>query len=168
MEVAPALEKVINQGRFFPLMIVQYQKLKVWQSAYNFVLKIYETVEKFPSYEDNNITSQLRRAATCLPLNIAEGSGARSPKIFLNYLIFAYRSSREIETLLMLARDLKYLDESKYSEVNDDLQNFTKMLVGYMDYLEKDYIQSNRKKDLTHFYRQKKEGFLKKNFDSLA
>ncbi|MEK6950191.1 MAG: four helix bundle protein [Nanoarchaeota archaeon] len=149
-------------------MIAQYQKLKVWQSAYNFVLKVYTIVETFPSYEDNNITSQLRRAATCLPLNIAEGSGARSPKIFLNYLIFAYRSSREIETLLLLARDLKYLDEARYNEVNNDLQDFTKMLVGYMDYLERDYIGSSRKKDLTHFYRQKKEGFVSKNFEHLA
>lgn len=149
-------------------MIAQYQKLEVWKSAYNFVLKVYNAVEKFPSFEDNNITSQLRRAATCLPLNIAEGSGARSPKIFLNYLIFAYRSSREIETLLMLARDLKYFDEQKFTELNGDLQNFVKMLVGYMDYLERDYIKTDRKKDLTHFYRQKREGFVTKNFEALA
>lgn len=149
-------------------MIAQYQKLEVWKSAYNFVLKIYNAVEKFPPFEDNNITSQLRRAATCLPLNIAEGSGARSPKIFLNYLIFAYRSSREIETLLMLARDLKYFNEQKYNELHDNLQNFVRMLVGYMDYLERDYIKTDRKKDLTHFYRQKREGFVTKNFESLA
>src|SRR3989344_5521321 len=95
-------------------MIAQYQKLEVWKSAYNFVFNIYNAVEKFPPYEDNNITSQLRRAATCLPLNIAEGSGARSPKIFLNYLIFAYRSSREIEALLMLSKALAYMTEKQF------------------------------------------------------
>ncbi len=149
-------------------MFVQYQELKIWQFSYDFVLNVYRAVENFPKHEDNNITSQLRRAATCLPLNIAEGSGARSPKIFLNYLIFAYRSSREIETLLLLARDLKYFSEGEYQELHGDLENFTKMLVSYMNYLEKDYIQNNRKKDLTHFYRQKKEGLVRKNFDSLS
>ena len=68
----------------------------------------------------------------------------------------------------MLARDLKYFDESKYTNLNNDLQNFVRMLVGYMDYLERDYIKSARKKDLTHFYRQKREGFVAKNFEHLA
>ncbi len=149
-------------------MHVQYQKLKIWQCAYNFVLKVYKKVESFPKYEENNITSQLRRAATCLPLNIAEGSGAHSPKIFLNYLIFAYRSSREIETLLMLSRDLGYLTIESYGELQNDLGEFVKMLVGYMNYLEKEYIKSDRKKDLSHFYRQKKEGMVKEDMGPLA
>ena len=69
-------------------MHIDYKKLEIWRLAYDFVLDIYRAVEKFPKYEENNITSQLRRAATCLPLNIAEGSGERSYRIFLNYLIF--------------------------------------------------------------------------------
>lgn len=148
-------------------MNIQYQKLEIWQRAYDFVLKVYSAVAKFPSYEDNNITSQLRRAATCLPLNIAEGSGARSAKIFLNYLIFAYRSSREIETLLLLSRDLKYLTEEQFLELNEDLDAFVRKLWSYMNFLEKDYIGNDRKKDLTFFYRHKKEG-MKEDLGSLA
>ena len=138
------------------LMHVDYKKLDIWKLAYNFVLEIYSAVEKFPHFEENNITSQLRRAVTCLPLNIAEGSGARSPKIFLNYLIFAYRSVRETETLLLLSKDLKYMDEVKYSQLWCSLDLFTRKLVAFMNYLEKDVIKTNRRKDLSHFYRQNK------------
>ncbi|HLC75229.1 MAG TPA: four helix bundle protein [Candidatus Nanoarchaeia archaeon] len=137
-------------------MYIDYKKLEIWQMAYDFVLQIYGTVEKFPKYEENNITSQLRRAATCLPLNIAEGSGARSHKIFLNYLIFAYRSVRETETLLMLSKELKYFDEAEYSRLWCALDLFTRKLVAYMNYLEKDVIKYDRKKDLSHFYRHHK------------
>ncbi len=149
-------------------MIVQYQKLEIWKHAYDFVLKVYHVVENFPKYEENNITSQLRRAATCLPLNIAEGSGARSAKIFLNYLIFAYRSSREIETLLLLSKDLGYLSHEQFTDLHGDLDVFVRRLVSYMKYLENDYINSNRKKDLTPFYRQKMEGMVKQDLGRLA
>src|SRR3989344_2737949 len=135
-------------------MYIDYKKLEIWQMAYDFVLQIYGTVETFPKYEENNITSQLRRATTCLPLNIAEGSGSQSPKIFLNYLIFSYRSARETETLLMLSRDLQYLDESSYSKLWCALDLFSRKLVAYMRYLEDDVIKGKRKKDLSHFYRQ--------------
>lgn len=138
-------------------MIIQYQNLRIYHAAHAFVLKIYKLVEKFPSLEDNNLTSQLRRAATCLPLNIAEGSGANSPKIFLNYLIFAYRSSREVEAALLLAKDLHYLSDEEFNQIHTELTEFMKMLVGYMKYLETDYIGSNRKKDVTLFYRQQRE-----------
>jgi four helix bundle protein len=134
---------------------LKYQNLEVWKLAYAFVLKIYGVVEKFPAIEDNNLTSQLRRATTCLPLNIAEGSGARSPKIFLTYLVFAYRSSKEIETCLMLARDLKYLSLEEFDNLWNDLNKFEGKLYSYMEYLEKDV--GERKRDLTFHYRQKRE-----------
>jgi four helix bundle protein len=139
-------------------MYVDYRKLEIWKRAYGFTLEIYRTVESFPEYESMNITSQLRRAATCLPLNIAEGSGARSPRIFLNFLIFAYRSSREIETLLMLSRDLKYVSIKRFDELSDMLDAFVRMLSNYMNYVEKEHIRGNRKRDFTNFFLQKKEG----------
>ena len=87
-------------------MFVEFKNLEVWRLAYNFTLKIYKVVEPFPAYEDGNIKSQLRRAATSLPLNISEGSGANSAKMFMTYLIFAYRSTKELETLLLLSKNL--------------------------------------------------------------
>src|SRR3989344_8610593 len=102
-------------------MFVEFKNLEVWRLAYNFTLKIYKVVEPFPSYEDGNIKSQLRRAATSLPLNISEGSGANSAKMFMTYLIFAYRSTKELETLLLLSKDLGYLTREKFEEVLGEL-----------------------------------------------
>src|SRR3989344_6057040 len=96
-------------------MFVDYKKLNIYHDAHSFVLDTYELVKSFPSFEDNNLTSQLRRAATCLLLNIAEGSGARSNKIFLNYCIFCYRSCLETQAALALARDLNYITEQQYT-----------------------------------------------------
>ena len=148
-------------------MNINYKKLEVWNLSYEFVLNVYRAIEHFPRHEDNNITSQLRRAATCLPLNIAEGSGARSPRIFLNFLIFAYRSSREIEALLMLSKALTYLSEEQFDKLYKDLDLFIRKLSAYMNYLENDVIIDKRKKDLSHFYRHHRES-MREQIGALA
>ena len=139
-------------------MKINFKNLEIWKLSHEFVLKVYSLVKKFPEYESNNLTSQLRRAATCLPLNIAEGSGAGSAKIFLNYLVFAYRSIREVEAALLLARDLKYLNDEEYNLIYKDLDKLTAKLVSYMKYLEQNYIdERERKRDITLFYCQQRE-----------
>jgi four helix bundle protein len=105
-------------------MQIAYKRLEIWKLSYDLVLEIYRLLEGFPNFENDNIKYQLRRAVTSLPLNIAEGSGASSPRLFLNYLTFAYRSSREIETLLLLSKDLKYLDDKKYNNISNQLDFF--------------------------------------------
>lgn len=141
------------------IMQIAYKRLEIWRLAYDFVLEIYKVLETFPNFENDNIKYQLRRAATSLPLNIAEGSGASSPRLFLNYLTFAYRSSREIEALLMLSKDLKYLDDKEYDRVSNQLDFFMRKLYTTMKYWEKEYIKRGDKKDLSSFYKQQKANF---------
>lgn len=136
------------------MVFIDYRNLEIYHAAHQFVLDTYEIVKSFPQYEDNNLTSQLRRAATCLPLNIAEGSGARSNKIFLNYLIFCYRSCLECQTALNLAKDLKYVTEVQYSAHWQKLDSFIRRLYRYMQYLEGRI--GNRKEDKTMWYRHEK------------
>lgn len=131
-----------------------FKNLEIYHLAHQFVLDIYELVKEFPKYEDNNLTSQLRRAATCLPLNIAEGSGANSDKIFLNFLIFCYRSSLEVEACLQLCKDLEYIDDKRFKIYFEKLDRFIRKLYRYMQYLEGK--TGNRKNDRSHFYRQNK------------
>jgi four helix bundle protein len=135
-------------------MFIDYKKLDIYHLAHEFVLSTYELVKRFPQFEDNNLTSQLRRAATCLPLNIAEGAGARSNKIFLNYLIFCYRSCLETEAALQLAKDLKYINEEEYTLHHAKLDLFIRKLYRYMQYLESKI--GNRKEDKTMWYRHEK------------
>ena len=101
-----------------------YQNIQAYHLAYALVLEIYKRTENFPKSEENNIKSQLRRAAVSIPLNIVEGSAKASKKEFLRYLNIAYGSAKEVEVLLNLCFDLKYLQQSDYdflSESSDEL-----------------------------------------------
>lgn len=131
-----------------------FRELEIYHLAHKFVLDIYELAKDFPKSEDNNLTSQLVRAATCLPLNIAEGSGANSNKVFLNFLVFCYRSSLEVEACLRLGKDLGYINNNKFDIYFEKLDKFVRKLYRYMQYL--DEITGNRKNDRTQFYRQYK------------
>ncbi|HLC32741.1 MAG TPA: four helix bundle protein [Candidatus Nanoarchaeia archaeon] len=136
------------------MTFINYPNLEIYHLAHQFVLETYKLVQLFPSFEDNNLTSQLRRAATCLPLNIAEGSGARSNKIFLNYCIFCYRSCLETQAALALARDLNYITKEQHDSHAAKLDTFIRKLYKYMQYLEGTI--GNRKEDKTMWYRHEK------------
>ncbi len=131
---------------------INFRELEIYQLAHEFVLHTYKLCSTFPADESNNLTSQLRRAATCLPLNIAEGSGAGSFRIFLNYCIFCYRSCLETEAALRLCKDLGYITAIQHDEISEKLDKFIRKLYRYMQYLEEK--AGNRKLDRSAYYRQ--------------
>ncbi|MBI3478142.1 MAG: four helix bundle protein [Acidobacteria bacterium] len=90
-----------------------YRDLIAWQKAMKLVTGIYSSTHRFPSEERFGITNQLRRAAVSVPSNIAEGQARFSQKEFHHFLSQARGSLVEIETQLMIARDLKYLHPGK-------------------------------------------------------
>jgi four helix bundle protein len=90
-----------------------YRDLIAWQKAMKLVTEIYAATHHFPSEERFGITNQLRRAAVSVPSNIAEGQARFSQKEFHHFLCQARGSLVEIETQLMIARDLKYIDPGK-------------------------------------------------------
>jgi len=94
-----------------------YKKIDVYHLAYFFVLQVYQITKDFPKSEEQNITSQLRRAAVSIPLNIAEGSAKASNREFAYYLNVAYASAKECEVLLDLSHDLKYLKEDDHTHL---------------------------------------------------
>jgi four helix bundle protein len=91
-----------------------YKKLRVWEKANEFALAVYKVTNKFPREELYGITSQLRRAALSVALNIVEGQASVSKKDFLNFLNIANRSLVESEYLLEFSRDLMYLNDPDY------------------------------------------------------
>ena len=95
----------------------QYQKLVVWQSAMDLVATIYTASKRFPKSEQFGLTSQMRRAAISFPSNIAEGSSRGSDKDFNRFLNIAQGSLTELETQILIAKRLSYLnDESQLLE----------------------------------------------------
>lgn len=126
-----------NAGSYFVVWVfINYRNLEIYHAAHQFVLDTYEIVKSFQQYEENNLTSKLQRVTTCLPLNIAEGSRARSNKIFLNYLSFCYRSRLECQAALSLARDLKYVTLEQHTLHYQKLDSFIRRLYRYVQYLE--------------------------------
>lgn len=114
-----------------------YKNLKIWNIAYSFTLRIYTLLEKLPDSEKDNIIYQMRRSALSVPLNIAEGSSKRSEKEFLSYINTAYGSAKELDVLLLLCKDLKYIDKRTYESYNTDLDKLMQKMFLYMRHLEK-------------------------------
>jgi len=90
-----------------------YRDLVEWQKAMKFVTAIYEVTQRFPSEERYSLTNQLRRASVSVPSNIAEGQARFSQKEFHHFLSMARGSLVEIETQLLIARNLKYVQPAK-------------------------------------------------------
>ena len=92
-------------------------KLIVWQKSHELTLNIYEITKSFPKDEQFGLTSQIRRAAVSIPSNIVEGKARGSNKDYKRFLLIARGSLEETKYQLLLAKDLKYIDEESYREL---------------------------------------------------
>lgn len=92
-------------------------KLIVWQRAHELVLRIYDITKSFPKDEQFGLTSQIRRAAVSIPSNIVEGKARGSNKDYNRFLMMARGSLEEVKYQMLLAKDLKYIDEESYREL---------------------------------------------------
>ena len=112
-----------------------YADLIVWQKAMDFVEAVYRATRAFPKEEVYGLTSQMRRAAVSMHSNIAEGQGRQSPREFRRFLSVAHGSVREIETQILIAERLKYLDSQAKSELMDAAAEIGRLLNGLMNSL---------------------------------
>lgn len=114
-----------------------HQNLEVWKRSFTLVTKLYLLTASFPPTEKYGITSQLRRAAISIPLNIAEGSARRSDKELLQFLYIALGSASELDTLLLLSKDLGFINPLDCDSVLDDLNIIFKLLIGFINAVKK-------------------------------
>ncbi len=110
-------------------------KLIVWQKSHELVLKIYEITKDFPKDEQFSLTSQIRRAAVSIPSNIVEGKARGSNKEYKRFLLMARGSLEETKYQLLLAKDLKYIDEQTYKEIYRRMDEVGKLLGGLINKL---------------------------------
>lgn len=87
-----------------------FKKYDIWQLSHSFTLEIYKMTSTFPKEEIYSLTSQIRRAVSSIPTNISEGCGRNSDKEFNHFLNIALGSANETEYLLILSRDLQYIN----------------------------------------------------------
>ena len=104
-----------------------HKDLKIWQRSVELVTRVYKITESFLNSELFGLTSQIRRASVPIPSNIAEGSGRKSPKELIQFLHIAIGSIAELETQVIIARNLDYIQSDCYKELGLELQELIRM-----------------------------------------
>lgn len=94
-------------------------------------LRIYQTTQKFPRAEMYGLTSQIRRSASSIPTNIAEGSVQNSDAQFARFLYIALGSAAELDYQIFLAHELEYVDKETFTLLNAEVDQIKKMLTAF-------------------------------------
>lgn len=102
----------------------------------DFCINVYNKTKSFPKDEIYGITSQFRRASTSIPLNIAEGSGCRTKKEFIQFLYIALRSQYEVVTIIKLSYRLGYLNVANKEELENEIAEIGRLLQGLINSLQ--------------------------------
>lgn len=107
-----------------------HRKLKVWQASMDFVIEIYNELQRFPAHEKFGLIGQLQRAAVSIPSNIAEGAARKNTRELLQFLYIARGSLSELDTQLEICLRLGYLEKENYERIVVKLETISKMLNG--------------------------------------
>ena len=109
-------------------MITSFRDLEVWKRAHKLVLEVYGLTNPFPRGERFGGVSQIRRAASSIPANLAEGYGRRSTNELLQFIAIADGPAEELRYFLMLRKDLRYLSPEDESRLDKDITAIVQML----------------------------------------
>ena len=113
-----------------------FEGLKVWQNSMNLAEEVYKATKGFPKEEQYGLTSQLRRATTSIPANIAEGKGRNSKKEYTQYLYMSRGSVFEVMTFIQLSERLNYLTEPETNHLLQLCNEVSAMLTGLIRSLQ--------------------------------
>ena len=121
-----------------------FRDLLVWEKAHQLTLAVYSATTEFPRAELFGLTSQIRRASSSIPANIAEGCGRNGDNELRRFLEIAMGSASELEYHLLLARDLKLLVPSLYAQLNEQTCEVKRMLAAFIQKLKGKALSSQR------------------------
>lgn len=120
-----------------------FRDLEVWQLGRRLANSVYELTRSFPKDEQYGLTSQLRRAATSVPCNIAEGWGRNSDGSFTQFLRIARGSLNEVETLIVIATDQGYATESDHDQLVADIEVLGRKLYNLTEKVSKNIVRED-------------------------
>jgi four helix bundle protein len=118
------------------VLLKKYQQLIAWQKAIELVGDIYSLTSAFPRDEIYGLTSQLRRAAVSIPSNIAEGQGRATKGEFIQFLCHSRGSLYEVETQVVISRNLGYIRVEQQESLSDALSELGRILNGLITSLQ--------------------------------
>ena len=134
------------------MKIKSYKDLKIWNRSIELVTDVYDVTSLLPKNEIYGLTSQIRRSAISIPSNIAEGFTRYYNKEFRHFLYIALGSCAELETQLIIANRLKYLESDVKSKISNDLDIICKMITNLIKKINNDLEIHKRILNLFKFY----------------
>lgn len=102
-------------------------ELKIWNKAIKLATNVYAATSNFPPEEKYGLTSQIRRCAVSVPSNIAEGAGRNSNNEFCHFLGISNGSSYELQTQLIISRNLGLVNDGDVDPLLDQIEEIQKM-----------------------------------------
>ena len=115
-----------------------FRELKVWKRSHGLTLAVYKATAAFPREELYGLTSQIRRASSSVPANIAEGCGREGEMELARFLRIAAGSASELEYHLLLAKDLGMLKDSDHERLAKETTEIKRMLTSFIQKLKAD------------------------------
>lgn len=113
-----------------------FKTLKIWEYAHQLSIDIYQISKNFPKEELFGLTSQIRRAIVSIELNIAEGCGRGSDAELRRFLQIAFGSASEVECCILLIRDLDYISQEKWDNIQCRIEEIKRMLTAFINKLK--------------------------------
>jgi len=113
-----------------------FKELEIWKESKDFCVTIYKLTMGFPKSETYGIISQINRAVVSIPSNISEGAGRATSKDFSRFISIALGSSFELETRLIIAFEINYIDKAIFDKLEKELNIIQKKLVNFNKYLK--------------------------------
>jgi four helix bundle protein len=118
-----------------------FKNLIIWKESMKLTVEIYKVTGTFPSDEKYGLTSQIRRASVSVPSNIAEGSSRSSDKDFSRFLSISLGSAFELETQIIIAKELHLMETSVFEKIILNLGDIQKMIIGLQSKIDnKNYL----------------------------
>lgn len=114
-----------------------FREYSVYKAALDYATFVYQVTDKMPWFEKKGLCDQLQRAAVSISSNIAEGAARPSDADFAHFLDTSLGSAYEVETQLTIARNVGYLDEDTFTEMNKRLQSIEKQLTAFIRSIRK-------------------------------
>ena len=113
-----------------------FKKLQIWTESIELVSKIYAFTSKLPDFEKFGLRSQLNRCSVSISSNIAEGSSKRTNKHFIKYLDDSLGSAFELETQLIICKNLNYLSEEEFILLEEIVKKLQQKISNFIDKLD--------------------------------
>jgi four helix bundle protein len=130
-------------GKKNQMIIKSFTEIESWKEARELVNIIYNRTSDGKFAKDYGLRDQIQRASVSIMNNIAEGFDSGSSKSFINFLNYSYRSISEVESLLYVAVDLKYINGNEFQELIQKTTKIKNLIRGFIKYLKQNNSSRN-------------------------